>query len=566
MDDASGPGESGAGGRLAIAFLARGRYHRRMSILLRPTACAVTLVALVVACAQPAATSPAAVTDAARGDNGTALSGIVLDGRGGLPVSGVHVFVGSRHTTTDGEGRFTIDSALRTYDLVLVNEESSLAHVYTQVSRRDLALTFGKRRDAAKRSHHAQISGRLTGGGDYPLPDALHVNFRGAFTTADEMLGGMNAPDKPGPDFGPLNIDWDGPATLDGELFSARRSRELNQGYCARTPVRLTDGGHQRVTHEFKQVPLLERAAIRLSSPVGELLQPTLIDEYHVPGSGRVLHGNEVSDVHPYAVADLRACGLTLCTLGWMMNPYLRASAITCGPASAEPASMTLREPPKLSNPAPKSRAEVGATFTWSSLPDAVYSLSLEVYSMARPRQAPASTTPTIVVFSSKPTATWPDLTAMGPTFPESFAVYMASVTAHGPYADLDRALGPEGLSFGTPSVAWNTESQPTPLFVEELEASQCQYPKPRPLVCNEAGATAEVFRLTEMNDKLRHYPAFAKAIGLHCVADCATARAFTRGYEEYLATHPEFDADNDLLEPDVDPEPPLPPPSPDAP
>lgn len=93
---------------------------------------------------------------------------------------------------------------------------------------------------------------------------------------------------------------------------------------------------------------MLERAPVRYSTPPSAFGRPTLLDEYRPEGFSNVLHGNQVSDDHNYNVVDLHACGLTLCTLGWIMNPYLHAFALTCGAASTAAATITLHEPPKL--------------------------------------------------------------------------------------------------------------------------------------------------------------------------------------------------------------------------
>jgi hypothetical protein len=60
------------------------------------------------------------------------------------------------------------------------------------------------------------------------------------------------------------------------------------------------------------------------------------------------------------------------------------------------------------------------------------------------------------------------------------------------------------------------------------------------------------------MNMKMAHYPRFAEAIGMHCVHDCAEARAYMKAYDAYAHDHPGFDADQP-----IDPRPPVVPPPP---
>jgi hypothetical protein len=56
-----------------------------------------------------------------------------------------------------------------------------------------------------------------------------------------------------------------------------------------------------------------------------------------------------------------------------------------------------------------------------------------------------------------------------------------------------------------------------------------------------------ELYQVSAMNHKLRHYPDFAAEVGIDSVADCAGARQFLARYAEYLQSHPGFDADEPL-------------------
>lgn len=64
-------------------------------------------------------------------------------------------------------------------------------------------------------------------------------------------------------------------------------------------------------------------------------------------------------------------------------------------------------------------------------------------------------------------------------------------------------------------------------------------------IVCNEYTNIddREMYVVSAINRKLRYYPEFANAIGIHSVTDCASARAFAAGYEQYQTEHPHFDA-----------------------
>jgi hypothetical protein len=63
--------------------------------------------------------------------------------------------------------------------------------------------------------------------------------------------------------------------------------------------------------------------------------------------------------------------------------------------------------------------------------------------------------------------------------------------------------------------------------------------------IVDESGANSavpEVYVLPAMNNKLRHYPDFAKAIGMKSVSSCDEARAFYSAYMKYFESHPHFD------------------------
>lgn len=72
--------------------------------------------------------------------------------------------------------------------------------------------------------------------------------------------------------------------------------------------------------------------------------------------------------------------------------------------------------------------------------------------------------------------------------------------------------------------------------------------------------STPEVFSLSAMNNKLRHFPALALASGMESgsVTDCESARGFYFAYMDYLGSHPKFDVNEER--PPLPPAPPVPP------
>lgn len=94
----------------------------------------------------------------------------------------------------------------------------------------------------------------------------------------------------------------------------------------------------------------------------------------------------------------------------------------------------------------------------------------------------------------------------------------------------------------GSQATVYRGLTRRDPLVTHKVrQEAACRYG--RWAVC---GVT-EMYPLAAMNGKLRYFPEFAEAVDIHCVSDCASARAFTRAYAAYLETHPGFDREQPL-------------------
>lgn len=519
-------------------------------------ACRLTFSSsLILACAATSRTNPPAPAAEAPANVNGDVAGLVVDARGGLPVADQRVAVGSQVVPSDEHGRFRLRDVPATYDLVIVNAERSLATVYAGLSRRDPVLVHAAE-PSAKPRRSSEISGTLHGGGPYPIANALHVAFRSPLARGDVLLGGPNAPTRLGPDFGPLAVRWEGAATLEGELLSHRReSGAAPAAYCARARVALVSAQPQQVDLAYQQVPLVRRKPVSVGFPESGYEPPRLSEDYRFPGTDQVLHGGAPSLRAEYDSADMSGCGAVLCTTGHIYNPYLHSSAMACGAVTSAAVSLSLPDAPAFRAPSRRTAARVGLRFDWTEVSGAIYQLTLE-----DTQQSAAS--PTLRILTEKPTATWPDLSAFGVAFPEPLKAYRASVKALGHYSSLDQAVAARGLAWGTPERAFSSESQPLSIPVQPplgKEEAECQYAYGTAIVCGEplpGREAAEHYMLGAINDKLRHYPEFAAAAGIHCVRDCQSARAFVQAYEQYQRAHPGFDA-NEPLEAREPPPPP---------
>jgi hypothetical protein len=223
----------------------------------------------------------------------------------------------------------------------------------------------------------------------------------------------------------------------------------------------------------------------------------------------------------------------------------------------------TLHDAPVLVEPKRGAAARAGISFRWSPVRDASYELKLET-------ERATSDAPKIAIYTSRPSAVWPDLNALGIPFPQALNTYLVTVSANGPHKTLDDALAPRGPGIPLPRTSWQATSGVLYLPVRPPlgpEEERCDYLKSPAsdgtIVCspgnpNSIEPSQEWYALMAINNKLQNHPELAAATGIHCVKDCATARAFMQALVSYEQAHPGFDADDPL-----GPLPPLPPPPP---
>jgi hypothetical protein len=122
----------------------------------------------------------------------------------------------------------------------------------------------------------------------------------------------------------------------------------------------------------------------------------------------------------------------------------------------------------------------------------------------------------------------------------------------YGPFRSIDDAAGPAGLGALVPAETRSSQSPPLTVTVPRwpraqpgtFEAKLCHYPHAQGIVCDgmTTDGSPEAYVLSAINNKLRAFPRFTKAIGIYCVHDCATARRFMKAYAAYSAKHPDFD------------------------
>ena len=290
--------------------------------------------------------------------------------------------------------------------------------------------------------------------------------------------------------------------------------------------------------------------------PAGEVVaddanpgNPLIHESYRFHGSPQGLSG--VGPLQPgleYESPDPSALGALLCVESFVYTPWFRSGDERCGIAPDQPAFLHLLPGPTFSTPAFGTPAVVGLVFSWSALPEAVYRLTFA------PEQ-PSADTPQIRIFTAARRASWPSLERLGVSL-KGLAAYGASVTAIGPYTGIDDAASRQGFAtnarehtFSASSVELSVPVQP-PMGNEE---ASCQYAEGTAIICGHNAFNLEnpdeLYVLSAINRKLRHYPELASEIGIHCVRDCPTARLFVKAYSAYKRSHGQFDA-NEPIEP----------------
>lgn len=424
----------------------------------------------------PSASSPLSVRPFAP----NAVHGTVVD-ENRRPLGERIVAIGAERTTTDADGRFVLARVAPVYGIVVVEPGGARATVYQGLRRRDPVLVHKAIRSHSG-AHRATIEGRIDGG-PFGANDWVQLTFSSKQGVSHAYLGATPG-SRPGPDYGPLYLSWDGPDAISGDLFALRTKREpITQGTGG-----LSDGGAfdgsagiaprgsnppMQTSSWFALEPLTVHVGDALHvdlrpAPLPRLhtqvkvraegkAHPTQVSEYYAL---RGVHGvipadgaRYLSPVYDFDLLDARAFGDALCadaafSSGSREWRYTR----TCDVAIDAPVELTLHEPPSFQQPAPRSSLGPGTTFSWSPIRGGIYELELS-------DAIPTPSNPTIDVFTTDLSATWPDLRALGVVFPTGLAKYAVKVAGHGPYATLDDAFSPDGMGASFPKTLWLAES-----------------------------------------------------------------------------------------------------------
>jgi hypothetical protein len=485
------------------------------------------------------------------------------------PLAGRTVAIDGRITLTDASGTFLFDGVAPVYDLTVVEQGGTAATVYHGLRRRDPLLVHRTSKRYPAGTLRAELHGRLTGGGPYPLDgDDAFVYFLapGVAEHVDLIAPYMSGR---GPDW-TMRPTWMTSDSISGTVYAMRANRmppaNANgvDGSATDAPVKWWFG-QQPVTMRngrttSADVTLVPASSIRFSahvkSPPGH--DPVLgcgyrlasagvqlIDEFGGCGRRKGSQRYAPDTWWDCEVEALPIAGASLCV--WDDNGADTVLATThCDVENGAMLSMVLQPAPTWTEPADLAVWNKGMHFAWTPFDHGVYRLELSV-------GTPTPQTPSLDVYTPETTASWPDLSPLGVAFPDGSAEYRVDIVGLGPYASIDEATAAAGLGAIAPKESRASISEERRLIVppRPVDAGPfCDFPYMTALVCDRRQWPNEVYMLAAINNHLRHYPEFAAAIGLSCVKDCAAARAYAKAYAEYARQHPGFDFNEPADEP----------------
>jgi len=385
------------------------------------------------------------------GDPVGPVRGMVLD-KHGRPLPDQIVAAGAEKTTTDGEGRFALPKMPAGYDLIVASPGGTHVTVFQGLTRRDpIVVHDGPRPNP--RQHKAQIVVTV------PAAEATmrwQVHFASPSAHAPHAGKLWTISTGKTPDRNPLVVEWDGADTFTGVLMVLSMGLDSPKASFAQRELTLRAGETAAVALAPAKVPAVRRPQAKVALPGDTAARNSPVrEEFRLPGDGFALLGPGLAGA-AYELPDLRSFGLQLCVEGFRWNPQLHSRRVQCGVDLGALTSFDLQRPPAFTAPAWDTFATPDVRFVWTAVPRAVYHLRL----VGRSGKATAAR-PDIEVVTAQTTASWPDLHAVGASFPTELGVYTAAVGVSGPFASIDELAGPRGFGDLAPRDRWSAESPP---------------------------------------------------------------------------------------------------------
>jgi len=397
--------------------------------------------------------------DAGAAPGPEAVVGTLVDITTRRPLSGRTVAIGTESTTTDAHGEFTFESVPSTYDAVVADGDGTAVTVYQGLQRRDPMLTHRPSPVTEATTHSADLTGTVSNGGSYPLgrDDLVSVYFFATEVDEHVSIGGLLAPARAGPAYGPMHLSWNGPGCIHGRVFALGSFPQGDGGarslWTATQELDVATGGSARVNLALGPAQT-QRLTGAVQTPVGTSVAFIQV-AYRLPAAGGVvalLDEETSASSFDYVVPDLTSLGGAPCVTAGTAWPYL--VTMKCGvTAEASDLVVVVRAPPVLSMPTAGASMTKDGAFSWSPFDGGVHELSLE-------SEYPSRTAPNVDVYTSATSSRWPDLAPIGVAFPASTS-YGVTISGLGPYPSIDDAFGGGGLGASLPSEIELSSSPP---------------------------------------------------------------------------------------------------------
>jgi hypothetical protein len=354
------------------------------------------------------------------------------------------VVIAGQQTVTDGNGGFAFAEVPNTYDAIVAEPYGTQISVYYGLTRRDPILSHTATYTSALDDppHTATVSGTLSG--DFPFPvDAYHLATVYFFADRGTSTWSLGQPfESAGPGYGPVDVGWVGESSVAGILVSIGQiwteQRHWTSAYLASGALALTDGGLASEDLSLSTVPT-GRIAGSVQMYAGNGVEGILFS-YHIPGTMGSISLDECTTSGNYdcELPDLGPLGGSYCATIQDVFGYAQATRCDAGIGMTD-FSIQVQAPPQFKTPVTGTPTAGDSKLTWAGVTNAVY-----LFDAGPDFATPAA--PHVQAYTSASQLRWPDLEAVGVSFP-SGSTYTCQVSALVPYTSIDDLESSQGLA-----------------------------------------------------------------------------------------------------------------------